>query len=223
MLVRGYLACGRCRLCRLAPARASCAIFSIEQNMERSDVIFSGEVITIDPTRVFDRGFGWIGSDGVTFNVIEAWKGADTATVTLASPSHSEGYQFQQGQQYLVYAYYDGATLITDGCTGTKPLADAQGDLQILCPGSVPSQPAADEHSEAVSLPSIINTFTHFAKRNGLRYTSANVTEQRTLTQQGGRFVFWERSHCNGRQRTNNLFLPNLRQPASSGWALIPL
>ncbi len=139
-----------------------------EQNLQDADAVFSGEVITIEELPIseaeYDYG-GWMTGEKVTFKVRESWKGVDTPTVTLAySPFAPDSFQFEQGQHYLVYAYYavgdtrvdpkevPSASLTTNECWANKRLADAQDDLRVLGAGSVPLQPATRDTSNVLML-----------------------------------------------------------------------
>ena len=59
----------------------------------------------------------------------------DEPEVIVYTPAQSSacGYQFEEGQDYLVYAYSRGEDrLTTDTCTRTRKLADAQEDAKEL-------------------------------------------------------------------------------------------
>jgi hypothetical protein len=57
------------------------------------------------------------------------------------SGGNSCAYGFEEGQEYLVYAYWGNVgspprpALTADGCTETKPLSEASADLQALGDG----------------------------------------------------------------------------------------
>src|SRR5688572_14923283 len=90
--------------CSCGPSGPSC------QNTFQSDAVFSGTVRTITiipeegpPLRPnefrFPRGFR------VEFDVIAAFRGVETPTVTVLTSGNgaSCGYTFKQGERYLVY------------------------------------------------------------------------------------------------------------------------
>ncbi len=125
------------------------------QNLQHSDVVFSGEVINIEPTTMaFNDPSLPIPGDKVTFNVLESWKGVDTPTVVLEVSGFSQGL-FKPGQRYLVYAYYgldfQSAPLTTDECKGNKLLGAAYDDLHVLGAGSMPLQPATEASGEELA------------------------------------------------------------------------
>ncbi|MFB5762277.1 hypothetical protein [Paenibacillus medicaginis] len=76
----------------------------------------------------------------VTFQVDRLWKGkvSSTTVITTAMSSASCGYEFTEGQDYLVYARYDqeSGVLHTTLCDRTALLSEAAGDLQELGPST---------------------------------------------------------------------------------------
>jgi hypothetical protein len=93
--------------------------------------VFSGEVIDIE------KG---LQVSSVTFRVSKVWKGKlrETRTVSTARYGMSCGYPFKEGKEYLVYTYWGPAgspprpTLMTNACTPTKPLSEADANLRVL-------------------------------------------------------------------------------------------
>jgi hypothetical protein len=109
----------------------SCATPSPSKEFELSDAVFAGTVASIQQDNYFNS---------VHFDAERAWKGIsdNTVTVTTASMGDSCGYDFEQGKEYLVYAY--GEPLKTSLCSRTQPVADAYIDLATLGQGYVPAQ-----------------------------------------------------------------------------------
>lgn len=111
-----------------------------EQELNESDAVFAGSVTTI-----VDSSSGGIVSSArplyVTFDVTETWKGPNRTTLTVitAASSASCGYPFQNGKQYLVYAYSRNDNLYVSLCSRTAPLNEAQQDLDALGPGTSPT------------------------------------------------------------------------------------
>ncbi len=71
----------------------------------------------------------------MTFAVSSVWKGPATQTIVarnLAQARPAAAIPFEQDQEYLVYAGGEGGQLMVSLCSATKPLADAQGDIQLL-------------------------------------------------------------------------------------------
>ncbi len=106
---------------------------------ERATAVFAGRVERLE------AGNGSIVSKTdpavqVTFAVQQVWKGdvPQTMFLTTAQWGASCGYTFEQGQQYLVYAFTFNDTLQAYLCSRTRPLADAQDDLAVLGEGRVP-------------------------------------------------------------------------------------
>ena len=106
--------------------------------LERADAVFSGDVISIsEPKGLFGS---WLASstDPVTveFRVNSVWKGEiyETMFIETAWSSASCGFEFVQGEQYIVYAREDWVSL----CSRTRSLDKASEDLMALGEGSAP-------------------------------------------------------------------------------------
>jgi hypothetical protein len=122
---------------RVAHACSCAAAFTPEQAFQKSDAVFTGTVTSISPP------IGIIPNSAspeeVAFRVSNVSKGpppsADgTIVLKTAVSDASCGYPFQNGGQYLVYAYNSGQQLQTDLCSGTMllstvPLSTAQGGI----------------------------------------------------------------------------------------------
>ncbi len=87
-------------------------------------------------------------------------KAQPTITVVTARWEPSCGYEFQQGQEYLVYARTVDATLVpkqpanivlqTGLCSRTQPLAEATQDLAALGDGQTPAAITAETPQPSV-------------------------------------------------------------------------
>ncbi|NIK75237.1 hypothetical protein FHS15_000335 [Paenibacillus castaneae] len=107
-----------------------------KQLLERNDSVFIGKVIDISYENV-----GSINKKSrATFEIESSWKGNNANQVTVVT---SVGSQFQQGDEYLVYAYqttennylykYEAGELATDSlCNGTKEISLAAYDIEQL-------------------------------------------------------------------------------------------
>lgn len=119
----------------------SCAIMlSPEEEFSRSYAVFAGKVTGIEepPPRKFQSSIDPV---KVTFDVKEAWKGNvdPTFTITTARSTVSCGFNFQVGQEYIVYADGDESLARVSLCSRTALLAGAEQDLQSLGRGAVNS------------------------------------------------------------------------------------
>jgi hypothetical protein len=111
--------------------------------------VFSGRVAAL--SGAVDAG----GSDPVqvTFAISKVWKGTDQPTIEVLTPASSAscGFEFVQGEEYLVYASESEGQLQTNLCSRTALLAMADDDLAVLGAGSTPS--SADEAQTPTTLP----------------------------------------------------------------------
>ena len=114
----------------------SCAILGSKQEMAKqalsdSAAVFSGEVADAEK-----QGR----TATVTLRVSEVWKGPEQGTLEVSTPSQETacGYPFEEGQEYLVYAYGKEEPFKVDLCSETKPLSKAGASLQVLGDGQRP-------------------------------------------------------------------------------------
>lgn len=101
-----------------------------EDYFSRADAVFAGEVVQIEepsPSTVVSS----VAPVNVSLRTREVWKGPqqETLGVTTAVSSASCGFDFEEGEEYLVYASKD---LEVSLCSGTKLLSDAAADLDVL-------------------------------------------------------------------------------------------
>lgn len=83
----------------------------------------------------------------VTFEVEQIWKGPEGGQFTLATPGSSAacGFEFVEGERYLVYGVAQDGQLSTNLCTRTALLASAGDDLAALGEGgAVEPAPVAE-------------------------------------------------------------------------------
>ncbi len=113
----------------------SCAeLLSPTRAFDRATAVFSGIVVSLEgPINVISS------ADPVTatFQIDKVWKGPQQSeiTITTAISSVSCGYEFQIGQWYLVYANGAENNIQVDRCSRTKPLFQADEDLNFLGEG----------------------------------------------------------------------------------------
>ncbi len=114
---------------------------SVEIALERSDAVFSGEVVNVKEVR---NPQGYM-SKSVLFEVFQSWKGVEQSQLIIATGLGGGdcGFDFQVGKHYLVYAtessMYGGESLAAIICSRTKALSSVQGDLSILGEGKAPT------------------------------------------------------------------------------------
>ncbi|GGG00620.1 hypothetical protein GCM10010912_51840 [Paenibacillus albidus] len=114
------------------------------EELERSAAVFSGEVVSVEakPSVVQSSG----DPVTVTFNVQTIWKGevGSTVTVTTAMSSASCGFEFTEGESYLVYSHKGEGSdgLKVSLCSRTTLLSGAAEDKEALGPGISPGSRA---------------------------------------------------------------------------------
>lgn len=121
----------------LAPAVGACSCIppgSPQDALNASDAVFSGTV-----ERVAFSG----GENRVLVDVSRVWKGPsyDAMMVSTAVSSAACGYNFNPGEDYLVYAStQDDGDLSVSLCSRTARLQDAQEDVAALGDGERPAK-----------------------------------------------------------------------------------
>lgn len=114
---------------------------SVEEELERSKAVFSGKVLEVKE----QKGFTGYIKKRVLIEVAETWKGVSESQVIITTGSGGGdcGYEFQVGQEYLVYAtestMYGEAELVTIICDRTTEMGAAQEDLAVLGEGKEPT------------------------------------------------------------------------------------
>lgn len=107
-----------------------------QEALESSTAVFVGKVVS---TEVQD-GIIITTADPVTvtFEVSKSWKGSNLKTLVLTTPRDgtSCGYNFEEGETYIVYAQGTEDQLNTHICTRTNLFVNAQQDLQVLGEGT---------------------------------------------------------------------------------------
>jgi hypothetical protein len=134
----------------------SCALLGgsdkerVEGALSDSSAVFSGEVVDFEKSsppnkkKMIEGTMMTItimggGTATATVRVSEVWKGTKQETLEVSTPvsGMSCGYPFEEGQEYLVYAY-GKQDLKVDLCSETKPLSKAGADLAVLGNGEKP-------------------------------------------------------------------------------------
>lgn len=119
----------------------SCAeLPSVEEEFERSQAVFSGKVVDVREKRSLKGEL----TKSVLFEVTNTWRGVKQSQIiiTTGQGGGSCGFHFNEGQEYLVYAYestmYGAKSLVTTICDRTNELSVLQEDLTILGEGQQP-------------------------------------------------------------------------------------
>lgn len=114
----------------------------VEEELSRSDAVFSGKVISIEEKPPLLS----VPSKTVIFEVAKIWKGIEQSQVKITTGQGGGdcGFDFNMGQEYLIYAVksnsYGLNSLSTIICDRTAILSQSQGDLPLLGEGQAPTQ-----------------------------------------------------------------------------------
>lgn len=131
-----------------APAAACSCVDpgSVEESQVRSDAIFEGTVTSVKSST------GLLSSSSAkavkaSFQVNEVWKGLVTPTIEIITTGGSDscGYEFVEGERYLVYATATGKALEVNLCSKTVLHSKADEQFIALGSGSLPPQPSLEE------------------------------------------------------------------------------
>jgi hypothetical protein len=143
VLVVGLLIAGAALLQPCVAFACSCLPSpSVAASLSESAAVFSGTVTKVEGPQ--GQNINSADPVTVTFAVQKVWKGAAEAQliVTTARDSASCGYNFELGQDYLVYANQNdggGPALSVNLCSRTTILPQAASDLAALGEGQTPT------------------------------------------------------------------------------------
>jgi len=115
---------------------------SVETELENKTAVFSGKVIKIQEKSTFSFSQSSADPVSVLFEVKSIWKGVNQSQVIVstAMSSASCGFEFVEGNDYLVYAYGEGDQLGTGLCERTTLLQNANKDLKVLGVSNAPTE-----------------------------------------------------------------------------------
>jgi len=125
-----------------APALAcKCMPQSPADSLAQAVAVFEGQVVELRDGEP-EKG-GPAADRAVKLAVVRAWKGVESETVDLLTPSDGAacGYNFTRGASYLVYASADSSGLRVVSCSRTRPISEAGEDLRLLGMGATPVDP----------------------------------------------------------------------------------
>ncbi|MBD8033327.1 hypothetical protein [Solibacillus merdavium] len=121
----------------------SCAeLSSVEEELERSDAVFSGKVLDIKKKKSL-KGYSY---KSVLFEVTNTWKGVEQTQILITKGVGDAdcGFNFIEENEYLVYAnestMYGAKSLVSIICSRTNKLSSSQNDLVVLGEGEIPSE-----------------------------------------------------------------------------------
>lgn len=138
------------------------------EEIDKFDAVFAGRVVSIEHS--FDpQGSSFSPGDQTTiaFKISAVWKGAVNRDMDVTTPSTGGacGFAFEEGEEYIVYAYdsadADGGYSVNI-CSRTALLADAQEDLDAFGDGDAPltqagaPQPEGQPDTDDVSVSLVI-------------------------------------------------------------------
>lgn len=114
-----------------------------QEELAAFEAVFAGRVRSIEHTFDLDaQSVSPWDHTRVGFTVNTVWKGDVTRSIEVATPptGGSCGYPFEEGKEFIVYAYGSAAEggFTASLCSRTAPLGEAQEDLQALGRGEAP-------------------------------------------------------------------------------------
>jgi len=124
--------------------------------LAKSSAVFAGKVVALDvPTGLVISSADPV---RVTFQVYTVWKGPvhNTLVVTTARGGASCGYEFKQGQEYLVYARGAETALAVSLCSRTRLLSAADEDLATLGAAIALTAESPDPSARGPSYPALV-------------------------------------------------------------------
>ncbi len=120
---------------------------TVAEEVERADAVFAGTVVSVVGSEYRAYVFPDV---EVTFTVEEYWKGVFSNPVIIHTGQGGGdcGFGFEEGKEYLVYAYADeNDNLHANICSRTALLSDAEKDLSVLGNGFAPEGSVSSEEN----------------------------------------------------------------------------
>lgn len=134
---------------------------TVAEEVERADAVFLGTVDAVGANAygkyVYNLAIEYVYNPAieyvyepviVTFAVQEYWKGvfSEPLVIQTGQGDGDCGYPFEEGKEYLVYAYADeNDDLHANICSRTALVSDAEKDLATLGKGFVPEETVSSE------------------------------------------------------------------------------
>ncbi|WP_235973639.1 hypothetical protein [Peribacillus faecalis] len=114
----------------------------VEEELERSAAVFRGEVKAVVDEKAGNAFQSSADRIAYIIKVDKIWKGIQETEVVVYSErdSASCGFNFAEGQEYLIYANQSGDELHVIICSRTADLFSAEEDLSILGEGEKPTK-----------------------------------------------------------------------------------
>ena len=114
----------------------------VDEELERSAAVFRGEVKAVVDEKAGNALQSSADRIAYIIKVDEIWKGIHETEVVVYSErdSASCGFNFAEGQEYLIYANQSGDELHVIICSRTADLVSAEEDLSILGEGEKPTK-----------------------------------------------------------------------------------
>lgn len=129
--------------CAVVPGRELADVETdVKFALRASTAVFSGKVIAIDYVRAQAVDGEHREAQVVRVAAQSWWKGASSPTVTLGTENRrradgvlsveAHAYRYEVGKNYLIYAQLEDGRLHANGCTRTKSISAAAGDIAVL-------------------------------------------------------------------------------------------
>ncbi|MGG4488458.1 hypothetical protein [Metabacillus idriensis] len=111
---------------------------SVQSELENKTAVFSGKVLKTTENS----------KKKALIEVDQIWKGPSQSQLIIETERDSAGcgFDFIEGQSYLIYAYGEKNTLETGLCERTALAADALDDIRVLGAGKEPEKQVNLEH-----------------------------------------------------------------------------
>lgn len=172
------------RACDCVNAGPACKAFAVTPN------VFVGRVVKIG-TFASD-----VGNRQISFEVTNTYRGTVGSTVDILTGSGGGdcGFDFKEGQSYLVYASVQPETgkLFTTICTRTRLLSDARDDLDYFKKMNDPTLGAGIEGDIFQLSRDARNNTQVIGPMGGITVTISGVSGRRTVvTRKDGHFLMW--------------------------------
>jgi hypothetical protein len=120
--------CGRVSACYCDPANFSTSDTSVRHAVNDADFVFRGKVQSQHVSNNAPGG----GGVTTTFAIQESGKGPEDGTLEIGTVENDCRFNFENGEEYLIYAFPDANGAFTTTCTRSRSAEKAAYDLEVL-------------------------------------------------------------------------------------------
>jgi len=114
----------------LLAAECSCPAVKLEDQFAQAQYVFQGRYVEAQVDKDLPKAY--------IFQILDTFKGIPEDAEFIAEDAEAGkacALQLELGKSYLVYTRWEWGQQVTSRCLGTKPIAEAESDREVIGPG----------------------------------------------------------------------------------------